>query len=240
MSPKDRKKEETQEAPAAPLTLGQKTRREAIAWGWIILAFLAINGVIGQARVIPSASMENTLLIGDHLIMSRLGYDAGIPFTPWHLPLWRSPKRQEITIFRAPYLGSPDLVKRVIGMPGDSLEIHDGAVWINGKKLVEPYIMEPMDPNEHFGPVQVPPGHYFAMGDNRADSYDSRYWGFLSRDSIIGVPVMIYLSIDAPKEDGDTTTQAWEPGHLVERFEAYGSCLIHPSRVRWKRFFKTF
>ncbi len=82
--------------------LAQRAKSEAIAWLWIILAFLFINGVIGQARVIPSASMEDTLLIGDHLIMDRLGYDAGVPFTNWHVSLWRMPKRQQIIIFRPP------------------------------------------------------------------------------------------------------------------------------------------
>ena len=229
----EKPKEQTPQEPPEP-SFGEKAKREAIAWLWIILAFLFINGVIGQARVIPSASMENTMLIGDHLIMDRFGFDAGVPFTSWHAPLWRSPKRQEVIIFRAPVEGSPDFVKRVIGMPGDTIEIHDGAVWINGAKLNEPYIKEQMDPIEKYGPVTVPPASYFAMGDNRSDSYDSRYWGFVPRANLIGVPVMIYLSIDAP------APHAWEPGHLGERFQAYGSSIIHPSRIRWSRFFRTY
>jgi signal peptidase I len=233
----DKDKQEKQQAGRPEeLPFGERAKREAIAWLWIILAFLFINGTIGQARVIPSASMENTLLIGDHLIMSRLGYDAGIPFTPVHVPLWRSLKRQQIVIFRAPVEGSPDWVKRVIGLPGDTLEVHDGAVWVNGQKLVEPYIKEPMDPFEHYGPVQVPANHYFVMGDNRGNSYDSRFVGPIARDSVIGVPVMIYLSVDATS----ALPEAWEPGHLIERFEAYGNGIIHPSRIRWNRFFKTF
>ena len=80
--------------------------------------------------------MENTLLVGDHLIMSRIGYDIGLPFTPWHVPLWRNPKRQQIVIIRAPQLeGAPDLIKRVIGLPGDTVEIRDGHVFINGTQL---------------------------------------------------------------------------------------------------------
>ncbi|HXN65657.1 MAG TPA: signal peptidase I [Candidatus Acidoferrales bacterium] len=229
------KKKQSQSAQE-DIPLGERAKREALAWFWIILAFLLINGVVGQARVIPSASMENTLLIGDHLIMSRLGYDAGIPFTPIHWPLWRKLNRQQIVIFRAPVDGSPDWVKRVIGLSGDTLEVHDGAVWINGQKLTEPYIKEPMDPFERFGPVQVPPDHYFVMGDNRGNSYDSRFVGPIARDSVIGVPVMIYLSVDATA----SMPEAWEPGHLLERFEAYGNGIIHPSRIRWNRFFKTF
>src|SRR6202142_4530044 len=101
--------------------MSARVKSEIIAWFWVILAFMLINGTLGQARVIPSGSMENTLLIGDHLIMSRVGYDAGIPFTNWHVPLLRDPKRQQIIIFRAPLpeQGFPDFIKRVIGVPGD-------------------------------------------------------------------------------------------------------------------------
>lgn len=232
-----------EEAPEQPVQkpLGERAKSEAIAWFWIILAFLFIYSCVGQARVIPSESMENTLLVGDHLIMSRIGYDIGLPFTPWHVPLWRNPKRQQIVIIRAPQLeGAPDLIKRVIGIPGDTVEVHDGHVYINGSQLDEPYLKEPDRPIEPDGKWTVPPASYFVMGDNRSDSYDSRYWGFAPRNTLIGVPVMIYLSVDAAKSDGESRTQAWEPGHLMERFTAYASCLIHPSRVRWKRLFHFF
>ncbi len=232
-----------EEAPEQPVQkpLGERAKNEAIAWLWIIFAFLFIYSCVGQARVIPSESMENTLLVGDHLIMSRIGYDIGLPFTPWHVPLWRNPKRQQIVIIRAPQLeGAPDLIKRVIGIPGDTVEIHDGHVYINGSQLDEPYLKEPDRPIEPDGKWTVPPASYFVMGDNRSDSYDSRYWGFAPRNTLIGVPVMIYLSVDAPKSDGETRTQAWEPGHLIERFTAYASCMIHPGRVRWKRLFHFF
>src|SRR5215831_10750799 len=91
-----------QSAPQAHAPVGQRVQREIIAWFWVALVFLLINGTIGQARVIPSGSMENTLLIGDHLIMSRIGYDAGVPFTNVHVPLWRNPKRQQVVIFKPP------------------------------------------------------------------------------------------------------------------------------------------
>jgi signal peptidase I len=134
--------------------------------------------------------MENTLLVGDHLIMSRIGYDIGLPFTPWHVPLWRNPKRQQIVIIRAPQLeGAPDLIKRVIGIPGDTVAIHDGHVWINGAQLDEPYLKEPERPIEPDGTWTVPPGNYFVMGDNRSDSYDSRFWGFAPRNTLIGVRI---------------------------------------------------
>ena len=95
------KKTQERNAKKQPqLTMEQKVWREVVAWFWVGLVFLLINGAVGQARVIPSESMQNTLLVGDHLIMSRVGYDAGIPFTNWHVPLWRNPKRGQIVIFR--------------------------------------------------------------------------------------------------------------------------------------------
>ncbi len=109
--------------------------REALSWLWVILAFLFITGTIVQARVIPSGSMENTLLVGDHLLMSRIGYDAEVPMTPLHVRLWREPHRQQIIVFRAPLPGTPDYIKRLIGLPGDHLEIREGVVYINGQKL---------------------------------------------------------------------------------------------------------
>jgi signal peptidase I len=228
------KAEAKNENPEASLSMKKRVQSEIIAWLWVAAIFLLINGTVGQARVIPSGSMERTLLVGDHLIMSRLGYDAGVPFTRWHVPLWRNPYRQEIVIFKPPFApDTPDYVKRVIGLPGDTLEIHDGAVWINGQKLNEPYLDGPMDPQEHFGPLKVPPDNYFVMGDNRQNSYDSRYWGFVPRHAIIGAPVLIYMSLDAPPS-------AWEPGQFRERIFAYANAVIHPGLVRWKRLFHTF
>ena len=216
-------------------TTKDRVWREVVSWFWVIVAFLLIEGTLVQARVIPSGSMENTVLIGDHLIVSRIGYDAGIPFTNVHVPLWRNPKRQQIIVFRAPLPqeGNPDFIKRVIGLPGDTLEIKAGVVYVGGQPLVEPYREEPPNPSEFRGPWKVPAGEYFMMGDNRENSYDSRYWGFVPRENIIGTPVMIYMSIDAPEE-------VWDPGHVGERFATYLSVIVHPSEVRWKRLFHTF
>lgn len=227
-------KTDAQNSKDAKQPVGKRVQREVMAWMWVALAFLLINGTIGQARVIPSGSMERTLLIGDHLIMSRIGYDVGVPFTNWHLSLWRNPHRQQVVIFKPPFApDTPDYVKRVIGLPGDTVEIHDGAVWVNGQKLAEPYLDEPMSARERFGPVKVPEKSYFVMGDNRENSYDSRFWGCVPRPAIIGTPVMIYMSLDAPPN-------AWEPGQIRERFFAYANALIHPGLVRWKRLFHTF
>jgi signal peptidase I len=213
--------------------LSERARREALSWLWVILAFVLIEGTLVQARVIPSGSMENTVLIGDHLIVSRLGYDAGVPFTNWNMALWRSPKRQQIIVFRPPFPSSSDYIKRCIGVPGDVLEIRKGIVWVNGKPLDEPYRNGPPNPSENHGAITVPAGKYFMMGDNRDDSYDSRFWGFVPRANIVGTPLVIYMSIDAGEE-------VWEPGHLGERFATYLRAVVHPSEVRWKRLFRTF
>jgi signal peptidase I len=264
-------KAETEEMAAAKsnkqmATTKDRVWREVLSWFWVILAFFFIEGTLVQARVIPSGSMENTVLIGDHLIVSRIGYSAGVPFTAMSVPLWREPKRQQIIVFRAPLPqeGYPDFIKRVVGVPGDHIKITDGRVVVNGVQLKEPYVRQqpgmagiPMDnfpPSDNSyaaesqltptwatelpqyvkdGTLDVPPGKYFVMGDNRENSFDSRYWGFVPRANIIGVPVMIYMSINAPEE-------VWDPGHIGERFETYLSVFIHPSEVRWKRLFHTF
>jgi signal peptidase I len=222
------------------LPMRKRVQSEIIAWFWVGLAFLLINGTIGQARVIPSGSMENTLLIGDHLIMSRIGYDAGVPFTGWHMPLWRNPKRQQIVIFKPPYNPAlPDYVKRVIGLPGETVDIHDGSVWIDGKRLEEPYTLggtEPPDPPSASSiklPYKVPENCYFVMGDNRRNSLDSRFWGCMPRKNLIGTPVMIYMSLDA-------SPGAWDTGQILQRFLAYANALVHPSSIRWRRLFRLF
>ena len=227
-------KAEKKKKEEANLPVKTKIQREVIAWFWVGLVFLLINGTIGQARVIPSGSMENTLLIGDHLIMSRIGYDAGVPFTNWHVPLWRNPKRQQVIIFKPPFApDTPDYVKRVIGLPGDTVDIHDGAVWVNGKKLAEKYTNGVSEPYDQHMPYKVPADCYFVMGDNRGNSYDSRFWGCVPRKDIIGTPVLIYMSLNVSPE-------AWEPGQVRERFFAYANALLHPSIVRWNRIFRTF
>ena len=231
------KDKSAKKATEGKLTTEQKIRREIIAWFWVGLVFLLINGAIGQARVIPSGSMENTLLIGDHLIMSRIGYDAGVPFTNLHVPLWRNPKRQQIIIFKPPFDPSqPDYVKRAIGLPGDTVDIRDGSVWINGQRLAEDYTIGRTERVESPAvplPFKVPENCYFAMGDNRQNSYDSRYWGCVPRKDIIGTPVLIYMSLNASPE-------AWQPGQIGERFLAYLNGVIHPGTVRWRRLFHVF
>jgi signal peptidase I len=251
---------------AAPqqTTAQQRVWREVVSWLWVIAAFIFIEGTLVQARVIPSGSMENTVLIGDHIIVSRIGYDAGIPFTDVHTPLWRDPKPQQIVVFRAPLPdeGNPDFIKRCIGVPGDHIRMVGEKVYVNGTLLNEPYALytpavgtpfaqfppsgdalqdtrltpewaAQLPHDEVNGELVVPKGEYFMMGDNRDNSYDSRYWGFVPRNDIIGVPLFIYMSIRAPEE-------VWDPGHIGERFETYLKIFIDPGEVRWRRLGRTF
>jgi len=234
------KAQQKHQKPEKPELTGKELiRRELLSWFWVILAFFILESMVIQARVIPSASMEHTILIGDHLIVTLLGYDIGIPFTEHHIALWRNPKRQQIIVFEAPPQAAPneDFIKRVIGLPGDTVEVKRGVVFVNGKQLNEPYLNPLPDPNapqENTGPFHVPANSYFVMGDNRDDSDDSRYWGFVPRANLIGTPLFIYLSVRAPDND------VWEPGHIGARLGTYLSILIHPSEMRWNRLFHTF
>jgi signal peptidase I len=215
-------------------SLRRRVVRELLSWLWVILIFLFVTGTMVQARVIPSGSMENTLLVGDHLLMSRIGYDASLPFTQYHMRLWREPHRQQMIIFRSPNEPGLDLIKRLIAMPGDTVEIRSGVVFVNGAQLAEPYRNGDPNPADNYDPTTIPPGNYFVLGDNRENSYDSRYWGFVPEANILGTPLVIYMSVDAPDE-------AWEPGRVRQRISAYAGVLLHPWRgVRWQRLFTVF
>ncbi|HEY2352198.1 MAG TPA: signal peptidase I [Candidatus Acidoferrum sp.] len=229
----------------------------------IILALFGTSFVV-QAFKIPSASMEDTLLIGDHLLVNKFIFGGHGAWYEKLLP-YRAIKRGDIIVFKYPYLDHPHYVKRVIGLPGDHLKLVDQQVYINGQALNEPYVVHdptvPYDPfNYAFPPARdqmiplnvinewrpelrkyvvgdeivVPPGKYFAMGDNRDHSQDSRYWGFVNRDAIMGHPFFIYWSVQATSADyaGDTT--------FFERLAGIFDTLLHlPARTRWKRMFHT-
>ena len=194
---------------------------------WVVTFILLLFGTttLVQAFVIPTGSMEDTLLVGDHLLVDKLAYAPAGPVSKHLLP-YSEVKRGDIIVFRYPIDIRQTFVKRAIGVPGDHIRVEKKHVILNGKMLNEPYVVHkteyidsyrdnfPGDPNvplyppaqvmlekdvQH-GEVVVPPDHYFAMGDNRDSSLDSRYWGFVPRENIIGKPLIIYWSYDAPTE----------------------------------------
>jgi signal peptidase I len=196
-------------------------------WGRSLAAafvmFLVLRAFLVEAFRIPSGSMENTLMVGDFLFVNKALYGAEIPFTHKHLPAFREPHRFDIVIFASVTEPGLTVVKRVIGLPGDTLAMIDDRIQLDGRPLDEPWVIrtdptiDPEDPQmrawqrhylvgrqagtyrptlKNWGPIVVPPDSFFVMGDNRDDSYDSRYWGFLGRDRIEGRPLLIYYSYD--------------------------------------------
>jgi signal peptidase I len=188
----------------------------------VVVALFVLTFIV-QPVLIPSESMERTLLVGDFLLFNKQTYASAGRLSRWLLP-YRSPARGDIIVFRHPY--PPMLIKRVVGLPGDRLRIVNGHVFINGVALREPYAaFEPAPPNparDNFpgevyagpqvdpewwrqmrsltrdGELTVPPDQYFVLGDNRNHSWDSRYWGFVPRDAVVGRPLVIYFSLDRP------------------------------------------
>ncbi|HUP66030.1 MAG TPA: signal peptidase I [Thermoanaerobaculia bacterium] len=192
---------------------GLRDNFEAIVIAMIFLNFVRIFAF--QSFKIPTGSMIDNLLIGDHLFVNKFIYGADEPgFLSPLLPL-REIRRGDIVIFRYPEDPTLDYVKRVIGLPGETIEIRDKNIYINGQRLDEPYVsfreqmVIPFSPNlpepyrsrDQVAPYRVPAGSYFVMGDNRDDSYDSRYWGPVRRELIKGRPFIIYWSFrDDPPE----------------------------------------
>jgi signal peptidase I len=181
----------------------------------VILALFVRTWVV-QAFKIPTGSMENNLLIGDHLLVNKFVFGpTGSSVERSVLPV-RDVRRRDVIVFKYPDQPERDFIKRVIGLPGETLELRAKKVYVNGQPLDEPYVhfLEPasnaqevtsFDVRERYGPVRVPEGHYFVMGDNRDNSQDSRYWGFLPQSYIKGRALFIYWSFDTP-DDGSAAT----------------------------------
>lgn len=169
-----------------------------------VLLALVIRTYLVQAFKIPSGSMEDTLAIGDHLLVNKFIYGTKIPFTEKSVIKLRDPRQGDVIVFVYPEDPSKDFIKRIIGTPGDVVEGKEKKLFVNGKPYVNPHevhkekeiIPKEMNPRDTFGPVTVPPDSYFVMGDNRDRSYDSRFWGFVSRDKIKGLAFIKYWSWD--------------------------------------------
>jgi signal peptidase I len=175
----------------------------------VILA-LFVRTFVFQAFKIPTGSMENNLLVGDHLLVNKMMFAPAATGLERVLLPDRPIGRGDIIVFKYPVQPDRDFIKRVVGLPGDTLELRRKAVYINGERLDEPYELRFLQPpapegtvregdlREEYGPVVVPAGQYFMMGDNRDNSEDSRYWGFLPESYVKGEALVIYFSVGGP------------------------------------------
>lgn len=225
---------------------------------WAITILILLFGItfLVQAFVIPTGSMEDTLLVGDHLLVDKLAYAPASGMETSLLP-YEEVKRGDIVVFRYPEDVSQTFVKRVIGIPGDRIRFEEFQLYLNGHKVKESFVCHksgyvdpyrdnfPSLPNVALseaansmlennvvdGELLVPEDHYFVMGDNRDNSSDSRYWGFVPRRHIIGKPLLIYWSYDAP-------TERWTSGSLLN--PRYFGDLVSGfvSKTRWDRAFR--
>jgi signal peptidase I len=236
----------TAQPPSAP-------RRTFAAWLWewtksiafALVVWLFLRTFLIEAFRIPSGSMENTLLVGDFLFVNKLLYGAEVPVIQKRLPAIREPERDDVVVFDSVEEEGLKVVKRLVGVPGDTLSMEDGQLYRNGLAVAEPWARHGnpgayadafhrakmrewqlpyfvgRDPGSYrpdlqdWGPIVVPDSHYFMMGDNRDDSYDSRYWGFLPRLNVRGRPLLVYFSFDP---------SSWRP-------------LPFFTAVRWQRIF---
>ena len=213
---------------------------ESIVVAVILALFIRTFAV--QAFKIPTGSMETNLLIGDHLLVNKLVYSPSAGRLENALLGKRPIERGHVVVFKFPEDPTRDFIKRVVGLPGETVEIRDKKVYINGNPLDEPYAQFRDPPVRHddpeyglrgesirdsWGPKVIPEGQLFVLGDNRDNSRDSRFWGFLPRDQVKGRALLIYWSYEASREEYHRT--GWSEW-LRDTFSAF-------ARTRWKRFF---
>ena len=206
----------------------------------VILA-LFIRTFVVQAFKIPTGSMEKNLLIGDHLLVNKIVYSPSAGGLEGFALPKKPIRRGHVVVFKFPEDPSRDFIKRVIGLPGETVEIREKRVYVDGKMLDEPYVhfleppLRPDDPEyglrgdgrDNWGPQVVPPDHLFVLGDNRDNSRDSRYWSFLPTDQVKGRALIVYWSYEASREEYHRTGY-WE--WIRDTLAAFG-------KTRWRRFF---
>jgi signal peptidase I len=239
-----------------------KSRRKTAGTVWdnvkqilvaVVLALLIKTSVV-EAYKIPTASMEDTLLIGDFLLANKFLYGAQLPFVDVRLPAVREPERGDIIIFVYPVDGQTKYIKRCIGLPGDTIEMKDKELFVNGERFpdsdfakyidtaisgqprVQPRNAGGRGSRDNFGPYVVPPDSYFMMGDNRDNSSDSRYWGCVPRSMILGRAMVIHWSWDDSRYPSPEVSPANPLS--VPRMFLYN--IVHfPQKVRWSRLFNS-
>ena len=211
-----------------------------------VIIFLFIRAEVVQAFRIPSESMEPTLQVGDFLLVNKLIYGPGIPFTEIHLPAFRSPEAGDILVFPYPRNPAQMFIKRCVAIAGQKVEIRDKRVYVDDKLLETPSYVKFEDPEiragvrsrrDKWGPKIVPAGALFVMGDNRDYSSDSRYWGFVDTNTVVGNAFIIYWSWERHHDD---PSLSWDTSSPLESITslAYvlGYNIVHiPWRVRWNR-----
>jgi signal peptidase I len=208
----------------------------------VILA-LFIRTFVVQAFKIPTGSMEENLLIGDHLLVNKFVFGPTESRVERALLPVTAIRRGDVIVFKYPEEPDRDFIKRVIGLPGETIEVKDKKVYVDGRRLDEPYAhyLQPVttpsefhevtsfDVRDRYGPVTVPPDHYFVMGDNRDNSQDSRYWGFLPRENVKGKALVIYWSYEADRED-------YQEEGAGATLRGFASVFVHFfTRTRWDR-----
>ena len=220
----------TTTAPAPAPAVPAKKSFGRWAWEWVksiavaLVIWFVLRALLIEAFRIPSSSMEHTLLVGDFLFVNKALYGAEVPIVHSRLPAFREPQRLDIVVFDSKTQEGVKVVKRLMGMPGDTLEMKHAVLFRNGVREIEPYVQhidslsDPAEPEmrqwqlgyllpevdrdtyhpsrDNWGPLVVPAGQFFVMGDNRDNSYDSRYWGFVDRRVIRGRPLFVYYSFD--------------------------------------------
>ena len=214
--PEDSTATATDGQPAAPPLEGTR-RRKSVAREYVeaiviaILLALVIRTLIVQAFTIPSGSMMDTLLVGDYILVNKFLFGPEVPLTDYRLPALRMPDRGDIIVFKYPQDEKRDFIKRIVATPGETVQVRGQQVLINGQPLEEPYVRGNPSALSHSGaagfcgyayacePLVVPADSYFVMGDNRDNSQDSRYWGFVKRDKVKGKAFLIYWSWDSDR-----------------------------------------
>ncbi len=257
--------EEKPSKPERPETVWETLRSLLI----VLVGVLCIRTFVAEATVIPTGSMESTILVGDHVFLNKLLYGPRLPYTSIRIPPLKQIHRQDIVAFRYPVNPSVMFVKRVIGVGGDVVKIENKRVILNGKPLFEPYVQFLPYPNQplrddfppslslletypaylgldpawarkmpgfiHDDGLHVPPGYLFVMGDNRDNSLDSRFWGFVPLENVVGEPLFVYWSYDAPNP------KDWQADTLAERLKFDASIIWNFLRhTRWSRTGQTF
>ncbi len=197
-----------------------------------IIALFATTFVV-QAFKIPTGSMESNLLIGDHLLVNKFVYGYHSGWLARLLP-YKELKRGDVIVFKYPRGPETAYVKRLIGLPGDKVEMVGRTVYVNGQPLQESYTqyIDPGSVYERYGPYEVPENQYFAMGDNRDNSQDSRFWGFVPRDHILGKALVIYWSYETPRDE-------YLQVDLTDKLRQYADVLLNFfTKTRWRRTLK--